>query len=1427
MKPADRIGRWTLIRRLGEGAFGETWAAQDPDGRIGALKKLPEVPGEELRALELVCHPAVVGVLDSGLSPPFLVMELAPGQTLEARLRAGPLPEEEVLRIGATLADALATLHAAGVIHGDIKPANVMSDGERLCLVDFGAANSMGGAARYAAPERLVGRTTSSSDVYALGLLLRELLEGGLPLDELGMGVAPDKPMSAGSDWMRSLLGQMCAPHEGARPSAVDVADALTLRGGAIAPMDAGLLLGRARRARVPRVELDRSVRDWLKRGGQLVLQGPPGSGKSRALRYAATELQAAGRPWVRLFRSDEPWAAAESVLGSMGLSLPDPGPLRAGAIAMALSTVQGLRVLVDEADSLDPCGEQVLEALLRSEVAVLAAVTRTRPGAHTLVPMTRQGLRELSEAVLGRLGDLPGLADALHEVSDGWPGPAVALLVAALGEGRLVRRAGTWHLSSRGLEGLELRAKRSPDLPISEAARRLGALLTVYGLAMPLGLAARLMGDEEPGATRELVDAGLVDREAGLLRLTAAGRGLRPDDPQWAYRALLAGWHASRTPADSYLCCCVGAQDVDAAARAARRGVQAALRRDPGVAAELASAVLALLEREGRSVAGLPGLYVRALAGAGRPDQAREVVAAHADDPEVLLGLASHLIDIEGSGPELSGLLDAARALGTDSPEVGELEFRNLYRSGRLAEAVAQAKELAGGPPPEDEDGLDRWLRIRAGWAEALGAPKVAVHADTAPAAGLAVLADVPASAGRGRAARSRLDGVEGRLLFLDGQVHDAIRVTERAADPANNLPPLERARVMNNLAVFHHTRSDRRAALAAWERGLLLFEELGAGVEQVRVQINLCVGYREAGRYERALHAGTNAVEAAERLGQDELACVATGNLGDLHMARDDLVAAASCYRIARRTAERLHLSGELLELGRREAELEVRRHRPQALQAARKAEGLARSADNQAELSYCLCLQAVCWARRGDRTRVDQLLAEALEPLRRSGAAAVMARARLLAAEALAALGETTKAREHAEWTSFYASEVQHRQFQQQAEDLLASFAAASSASAASAALQRLLGLSMVVEHATDLSSVLDNVSSAALELLQADRSFVLLRSPDGLQVVSSALREDAEPGTPAMSIVRRAVSRGGREVIAADLDERGGLHSESVEDLRLGSAMCVPLVHAGDVLGAIYVDARLRAQTELSKSAWLLRSLASTAATAVANIRSIEESARERRRARELAHDIRGCLTTVLLVADELSGSTHLDAFETEAVAALGSSAARVVNMVEAFLQARNSEPMLVDLSSVCEEVVAAMGLQARGRQVRLHVDADPVIVRGQRPDLSRVVLNLVGNSLKYAPSGTRVSISVTRNGQYAVLAVEDEGPGLPEADLERLFDSGRQAADALPGYGLGLGIVHRIAQEHNGRVRATNRPRGGSRFEVILPAEGNP
>jgi len=215
--PGTVIGNYRVLERLATGGMGEVFRGEHVHlGRPVAVKFLHQrLLGNrdalarftaEARAVSCIRHPGVVALFDFGPydSGAYLVMELLEGETLGDRLAsAGRLSPAFVIDIGVQLADALATAHAMGVVHRDIKPDNVvlvpdrMRPGrERTVLVDFGVAKvavtpaqtllgDLLGTPSYMAPEQCVsaGTVDHRSDIYSLGCVLYRLLSGRVPFD--------------------------------------------------------------------------------------------------------------------------------------------------------------------------------------------------------------------------------------------------------------------------------------------------------------------------------------------------------------------------------------------------------------------------------------------------------------------------------------------------------------------------------------------------------------------------------------------------------------------------------------------------------------------------------------------------------------------------------------------------------------------------------------------------------------------------------------------------------------------------------------------------------------------------------------------------------------------------------------------------------------------------------------------------------------------------------------------------------------------------------------------------------------------------------------------------------------------------------------------------------------------------------------------
>ena len=221
LAPRTRLGPYEVIDSLGSGGMGEVYRGRDTRlDRTVAIKVLAagtagdaDLRGRfvrEAKAVAALEHPHICGVYDVGEADGilYLVMPLIDGQTLAARLEAGPLPVAQALAIATELADAIDKAHRRGIVHRDVKPANVMLTRSGALLLDFGLAKlratpvplSMAGPGQsatavpatghgvllgtvpYMAPEQLEGREADArSDLWALGVVLYEMVTGSRP----------------------------------------------------------------------------------------------------------------------------------------------------------------------------------------------------------------------------------------------------------------------------------------------------------------------------------------------------------------------------------------------------------------------------------------------------------------------------------------------------------------------------------------------------------------------------------------------------------------------------------------------------------------------------------------------------------------------------------------------------------------------------------------------------------------------------------------------------------------------------------------------------------------------------------------------------------------------------------------------------------------------------------------------------------------------------------------------------------------------------------------------------------------------------------------------------------------------------------------------------------------------------------------------
>lgn len=292
-----------------------------------------------------------------------------------------------------------------------------------------------------------------------------------------------------------------------------------------------------------------------------------------------------------------------------------------------------------------------------------------------------------------------------------------------------------------------------------------------------------------------------------------------------------------------------------------------------------------------------------------------------------------------------------------------------------------------------------------------------------------------------------------------------------------------------------------------------------------------------------------------------------------------------------------------------------------------------------------------------------------------------------------------------------------------------------------------------------------------------------------------------------------------------------------HLRVLQALGPRSAMAVPLVHGG-LIGALIFGSEQRRRYSAADLP-LATELARRASSAISNARLYEAEQRATRVRDEVlsvvAHDLRSPLNSIYLGAQLLEHE----------VAKLASSRAReeVQSIIRSTMWANRLIQDLLDVArieggglvitpanvsprAIIDEVMKMQRLvaSAAGITLRSEIANDVQNVWADRDRLIQVLENLVGNALKFTAPGGRVTIAVTNEGEFVQFAVSDTGAGIPEANLERVFDRFWQAnRTERRGAGLGLPICKGIIEKHGGRIWGTSSVGLGTTFDFTVPA----
>ena len=223
----------------------------------------------------------------------------------------------------------------------------------------------------------------------------------------------------------------------------------------------------------------------------------------------------------------------------------------------------------------------------------------------------------------------------------------------------------------------------------------------------------------------------------------------------------------------------------------------------------------------------------------------------------------------------------------------------------------------------------------------------------------------------------------------------------------------------------------------------------------------------------------------------------------------------------------------------------------------------------------------------------------------------------------------------------------------------------------------------------------------------------------------------------------------------------------------------------------------------------------------------------ENAR-RRFVSDASHELKTPLAAIRLLTDSILQTDNIDPETTrEFVTDIGQEAERLSHITEDLLRLTRLDsgvldpPAVVDVLPVLEQVMRMMSLIAQEKGTELTYRSEGTCtVLSSRDEIHQIIYNLTDNAVKYSPSGSTVQVSLFREAGQVVLTVEDNGAGIPEEDLPRLFERfyrvDKARSRAAGGTGLGLAIVSDTVERRGGTVTAANRPSGGAVFTVRWP-----
>jgi signal transduction histidine kinase len=394
-----------------------------------------------------------------------------------------------------------------------------------------------------------------------------------------------------------------------------------------------------------------------------------------------------------------------------------------------------------------------------------------------------------------------------------------------------------------------------------------------------------------------------------------------------------------------------------------------------------------------------------------------------------------------------------------------------------------------------------------------------------------------------------------------------------------------------------------------------------------------------------------------------------------------------------------------------------------------------------------------------------------------------------------------------------------------------------------------------LGVISRSPTDAQPVFDIIGERAEKLCEAEISVVSMVTGDTIELASihgvnaegvEAARRAFPMHRESETVTARAVRAGTIVHIADVLDDAQYAMKDAALISGYRNCLSVPMMRDGQVIGAIFV-ARAQVGHFSDAQVQLLKTFADQAVIAIENTRLFEEIARKSRELEiasqhksqfvaNMSHELRTPLAAILGYAELIQEGFYgpLPEKSMDALTRIRSNGKHLLGLINTVLDIAKIESGQFTLNigeyaleSVVETVRAATESLAAAKNLALKTEVAQrmPLGLGDEQRLTQVLLNLVGNALKFTDVGEVRIVAISANGGFAV-SVTDTGPGIPPEEQTRIFEEFHQVDNsntkAKGGTGLGLAIAKQIVQMHGGRIWVESTPGKGATFQVELP-----